>query len=220
VFTFILLAPLSRLYDEGKINEVTTHLSYSLKYYLVLAIPFCFGSMVLAGPVLKIISTPEIANQGNTITPIIALSVTLLGITNIVSNILVLVKKTKISAYIWIFVAILNVGFNFVLVPRIGISGAAITTLMAYILALFLTVFYSIKEFRFSVNWYFIGKSLAASAVMSVFTWFMYYQWGFDTILTVAVGVVVYAVILILLRGFSKEEFKFFISILPHRQSF
>lgn len=217
VFTFILLAPLSRLYDEGKISDVITHLTYSLKYYLVLAIPFCFGSLVLAKPILNMLSTPDIANEGSIITPVIAVSVTVLGVTNILSNILILVKKPKISAYIWTLVAILNVGLNFVLVPSIGILGAAMTTLAAYALALCITIFYSVKEFRFSIHWFFIVKSLIASMVMSVFTWFMHNQWTLNVILIVTIGVLVYSVILISLRGFSKEEYKFFISILRNR---
>lgn len=217
ILTFILLVPLSQLYDEGRMEEVTTHLSYSLKYFLAIAIPFVFGAAVLAEPLLRLFSTPEIASQGGIITPLIALAVLILGISNIISNILLLVKKTKIMAYIWIIAAVLNLLLNIMFVPRMGILGAAIATLIAYLLALGLSTYYSFREFRFSIHWLFIAKSLVASVAMSLAIWFMSHQGNLDTILTVGAGVVIYGVGLMLLRGFSKEEIRFFRGLLQKR---
>ena len=145
--------------------------------------------------------------------PLIALAVSLLGINSIISNILILVKKTKIMACIWIVAAVLNIGLNVLIVPRMGILGAAITTLIAYSTALGLTTYYSFKEFRFSLDWLFVGKSLVASAVMSVAVWLMAPQGNLFTILVVVAGVAIYGVVLIALKGFSKTEFRFFFGL-------
>jgi len=123
-------------------------------------------------------------------------------------------KKTKKLAPIWILAAALNLGLNILLVPRIGILGAAITTLIAFSLALGAISYYSFKEFKFSIDWHFIIKSLIASAVMSLAVWLMAPQGNLDTILTVVAGVIIYGVVLLLLRGFSKEEFRFFWGLL------
>lgn len=210
VLTLVLTAPLSQLYDEGRMIEVKTHLRYSLKYFLAVMIPFVFGAAILAEPVLRMFSTAEIASQGRLVVPLLASAVLFLGIHNIIWHILFLAKKTKIIALSWIVAAILNLGLNVVMVPRIGILGAAIATLIAYSLVLGLVSYYSFKEFRFSMDWYFIIKSLIASAIMSAAVWRMAPQGNLDTILTVVAGVVVYGVVLMLLRGFSKEEVSFF----------
>ena len=95
-----------------------------------------------------------------------------------------------------------------------GIIGAAITTLITYALALGVLGYYAFKEFRFTIDWYFIIKSLIASAIMSVAVWLMAPEGYLDTIITVVAGVAIYVVILVLLRGFSNEEFSFFWGLL------
>ena len=214
VLTLVLMAPLSQLYDEGRMDEVKTHLSYSLKYFLAIIIPFVFGAAILAEPVLRVFSTSEIASQGRFAVPMLALAVSLLGVHNIISFILLLTKKTKILALTWIVAAVLNIGLNIVVVPRIGILGAALTTLIAYSLVLGLVSYYSFKEFKFSIDWRFIIKSLGASAIMTVAIWLIAPRGYLDTILTVVAGVIIYGVVLMLLRGFGKEEISFFRGLL------
>jgi len=214
VLTLVLMSPLSQLYDEGRMDEVKTHLRYSLKYFLTIAIPFVFGAAILAEPVLRVFSTSEIASGGRFVVPLLILAVSLMCVQNIISFILLLTKKTKTLAIIWVVAAVLNLGLNILLVPRLGILGAAITTLIAYALVLGFASYYSFKEFKFSIDWYFIIKSLIASAIMSVVTWQMSPQVYLDTILTVVAGVVIYGIVLVALRGFSKEEISFFWGLL------
>ena len=210
VLSFVLLQTLSKLYDEDRMDEVKTHLSYSLKYLLAIVIPFVFGAAILAEPVLRMFSTPEIASQGHLVTPLVALGTVFLSINIIISYILILTKKTKIMALIWIGAAVLNIGLNILVVPHMGILGAAITTLIAFSLAMGAISYYSFKEFKFSIDWHFIIKSLIASAVMSLAVWLMAPQGYLYTILTVVAGVIIYGAVLMLLRGFSKEEIRFF----------
>ena len=210
VLAFVLPPTLSKLYDEGRMDEVKTHLSYSLKYLLALAIPFVFGAAILAGPVLNLFSTPEIASQGYLILPIVALSTLFSAIYVPITHIIVLAKKTRITGAIWIVCALVNLGLNILVVPRLGILGAAITTLIAYALALALTTYYALKEFKFSIDRRFIIKSLIASAVMYLVIWAISPQGNVATILTIVAGTAIYGVALLLLKGFNKEEFRFF----------
>jgi O-antigen/teichoic acid export membrane protein len=126
---FMLPAVLSKYYDENDVEAVKMVLRYSLKYFLMLAIPATFGLSLLSKPLLTILTTPEIASQGYLITPFIAVSFLLFGAYAVISHILTLKKKTTIAGAIWIMAAILNLGLNLILVPYMGILGAAITTL-------------------------------------------------------------------------------------------
>jgi O-antigen/teichoic acid export membrane protein len=208
--TVVLGPTLSKFYDERRMSEVTTYLSYSLKYFLALAIPFVFGAAILAEPVLRLFSTAEIASQGYFVVPLVTLSILLMSISGLISHILVLVKKTRIMGLIWIIAAIVNLGLNIVIVPHLGILGAALTTLIAYSLVLSMVSYYSFKEFKFDIDWRFIIKSLIASAIMALVIWSMHPQGSLDTIIAVLVGVAVYGVAIFLLRGFTKEEISFF----------
>ncbi len=127
----ILFPELSRLFDEGKIDEIKTYLSYSLKYFLLITIPAVFGLSALSKPILEILTTQEFI-YGSIVIPFIAVSGLLAGIFQIVINITHLVKKTKFNLYIHSFAALLNIIFNFFLIPSIGIIGAAIATLISY----------------------------------------------------------------------------------------
>ncbi|MCK5430850.1 MAG: polysaccharide biosynthesis C-terminal domain-containing protein, partial [Anaerolineales bacterium] len=216
LLSFVLLPALSKLYDEDRMSEVKTHLSYTLKYFVAFTIPFTLGAALLGKQILNITS-PNIATQGYFIVPLIALSTMILGICVIVEHILVLVKKTRIVGITWAVAAVVNLAINIIVIPRIGILGAAISTLAAYSLALGIVVYYSFKEFRFSIDWRFVIKSLAASIVMSLIIWGIAPQTNAQTILTVVAGVVVYAALLISLKGFSRAEFRFFRELLKLR---
>lgn len=207
---FILAPALFKLYDEGRISEVKTHLSYSLKYILALAIPFVFGAAVLDKPVLRLFSTAEIAGEGYLVTPLIALGILFSCANSVICVILGLVKKMKLVAAIYIIAAVANLGLNILVVPYLGILGAAIATLISSLLVLGLTTYYAFKEFKFDIGWHFIAKSLVASAIMSSAVWLMHPQSSLAIIITVVVGVAVYGIALLLLRGFNEEEFKFF----------
>lgn len=214
VIAFTLAPALPPLYEEGRMSEVKTHLSYSLKYFLAITIPFVFGAAILDEPVLRLFTTAEIASQGRFVLPLVALAALLWGIHQIIYPILGLVKKTKILAPIWAVAALVNLGLNILVVPRMGILGAAITTLIACSLGLGLTTYYAFKEFKFAIDWRFIIKSLIASAVMSLVIWLIAPQGNLDAILTVVAGIAVYGICIMLLRGFSKEEISFFKGLL------
>jgi O-antigen/teichoic acid export membrane protein len=210
VVGFVLPPLLSKLYDEGRISEVKTLLSYSLKYLLALAIPFVFGAAVLAKPVLILFSTAEIAGEGYLVMSLITLAMLLACANSVIFLILVLVKKMKLAGAIYVIVAAISLGLNILVVPYLGILGAAITALISYSLVLGLITYYSLKEFKFTIDWRFIIKSLVASAIMSSAIWLMHPQSNLATIITVVAGVAVYVIALLLLKGFNKEEFKFF----------
>lgn len=209
-FAFILFPVLSKMYDEKKYEDVRTYLKYSLKYFLLLAIPSAFGLSILSKQLLTLLSTPEIASQGYLITPFITVSLLLFGVYVVFSQIINLVKRTKITGAIWMVTAVLNLGLNIIVVPYIGILGAAITTLITYALAFVLTTYYSFKYFKFDIDFGFILKSIFASIVISL----VIIKWEpigvLNVLIVIGVCAAVYAVILLLLKGIKKEEIKFF----------
>ncbi len=215
--SFMLPAVLSKHYDEGNLNDVKTVLMYSMKYFLALAIPSVVGLSLLSKPLLTILSTPEIAAQGYLITPFTALSGLLFGSYAAIMQILVLEKKTSITGIIWIMAAILNLGLNIILIPVIGIIGAAATTLVAYFLAFIITAYYSSKYLVFDVNAAFILKCIVASAIMGVVVVIGGSQMSgglVSVILLVIISALVYGAGLLILRGFKKEEIRFFRGLL------
>jgi O-antigen/teichoic acid export membrane protein len=215
--SFMLPAVLSKYYDEANLENVKTVLSYSVKYFLALAIPSVMGLSLLSKPLLTILTTPEIAEQGYLVTPFLALSGLLFGLYAVITQILILEKKTGVTGTIWILVAVLNLGLNIIVVPIMGIVGAAATTLAAFSLAFILSMYYSSKYLVFPVDVSFILKCICASTIMGVIVVIGGHQIPgtlIPTTLLIGVSALVYGACLLVLQGFKKEEIRFFRGLL------
>lgn len=210
VLSLALLPSLAKLYDEGKIAEVKEYLSYSLKYFLIFGIPFVFGTSLLSKQILTILSTSEIAMAGWLITPFTAMSGLLFGCYRIISHSLLLTKKTKIIGSLGMLAAFVNVFLNFFFIPYIGIWGAAITTLIAYGIITAGGTYFSLKEFRVSIERGSILKNIVASIIMAFVIWIWDPVQMFDIIACIVASIAVYFSILFLLKGFTKKELNFF----------
>lgn len=213
---FMLPVVLSKYYDEKNLENVKLVLKYTLKYFLALAIPSIVGLSLLSKPILTILSTPDIAEHSYLITPFFALCGLMFGLHAIIVNILVLEKKTNITAIIWFFAAVLNLGLNIFLVPRIGILGAAITMLSTYFFAFVVTLNISFKYLTFPIDFGFILKCILASLVMAVVIIIEKGQLPVTLMylaLIIGISSLAYCIMLFILGGFKKEEIDFFKNI-------
>lgn len=201
---------LFRLYDENRMTEVKTHLTYSLKYFLMLAIPSAFGLSVLAKSLLHSLTTSEFVPTGSLVVSLIATSCLLFGVCVIFSMVFGLIKKTRILGILWGGAALLNLGLNIIFVPRFGVLAAAGTTLVCYTLVAGITMFLSTKNLKFSVGWAFILKSIVASLIMSSIVWKLNPTGMVNILWVTGVGTVIYFVILFLAKGFNLNEIRFF----------
>ncbi len=203
---FVLFPTISKLYEEGKIEELKSHLSYSIKYFLLLGIPFFFGTILLSNKILNILTTSEIASNGHFVSPLIALGAILQGLSFILMQAVMLTKKTKIIGIAWIISASVNFSLNLLLIPLLGIMGAAIAAPISYVPVLLLFAYHS---FTFNIDRRFIIKSITASVFMSS-TILGLRNIGIDNIVVIIIsGIIIYFSILIALKGFSKEEILF-----------
>jgi O-antigen/teichoic acid export membrane protein len=210
VLGFVLTPTLSRLYDERKMDELAIQISYSLKYFLMLAIPFVVGAAVLARPLLTLFSTASMASRGGIVLPLIALSILVYGSLVVLTQVMLLTKKTTLLGLVWGGAAVLNLGLNILLVPRMGINGSAISSLTAFALVLGIVCSYSFGKVRIPFDWRFMIKSLVASGIMALVVWLISPQTRPQTVAAVIVGVIVYAIALLLLKAIRKDEIAFF----------
>ncbi len=209
-FSLILPSVLPEYYDKQEMEKVRTFMNYSLKYFLLLAIPSLFGLSLLSKPILSILTTPTIALNGYLITPFIILGTLIFGIYEIINNILILEKKTKIIGFTWVIAAILNLTLNMLLVPHFGIIAAAAVTLVSYLFAFAVTIHYSLKYFNFGFKFGFILKSVLASILMSLIIIIINPYGILKVLVVIGLSAAVYAVSIIILRGVNKREIEFF----------
>ncbi|MBQ2961891.1 flippase [Methanobrevibacter sp.] len=213
-FAVLLPAVLPEHYEKGDMAEVDKYLSYSMKYYLLLTIPAAVGMSVLSKPLLYIITTPEIALGGYMVTPFVCLGAIFMGMYGITNNILILEKNTMILGKLWIVVAISNIVLNLLLIPYLNILGAAIATLLCYILAFAVTAIASKKTMRLPFNIKELSKILIASAIMGIVVYIMHPIGLISVLISIAVGVIVYFAIIFILKAVTMKEIAIFKDLL------
>ena len=212
----ILLPEISKLFDENKIDKVRTYMSHSLRYFLLITIPAVFGISALAKPLLGVFTTQDFLS-GWFVIPIIAFSGLLAGIFQIFVNIMFLVKETKSITYINIVAAASNVLLNLLLIPSIGIGGAALSTLISYFLMIVFCIHVSMKHFVFDFYFYDIVKSIFSSLAMYLFVSHFIISNVYELFGVAGMGVFVYIFLMFIIGGFSKREISLVKKFTPPR---
>jgi O-antigen/teichoic acid export membrane protein len=207
----ILQPTVSKSHDEGKTAEVQSYLGYSLKYVAMIAIPAAVGLSLLGRQLLLIFTTEEFASNGYLVICLVAPSQVLVMIYAVTGwQMLMLAKKTSILAATWGVAAVVNLSLNLVLVPHFGILAAAGTTLLSYALGTGITLWFAFRDLSFPVNWISILRSLTASAVMAGVILLMDPAKTWEVAFTIVLGAAVYILALLLLRGLTRDEIRFF----------
>ena len=206
---------LSKAVDSCNEDEAQRMLNYALKIFLLLAIPFIFGSMVLSKPILTILANREVAESAYLVTPIVALGTLFYGLNLILSNVLFVRLKTYAMLKMNLFAAVFNLLANLILLYFFrNIIVAAITTSLSYFLV-FIYVSKIVKEdWPVDFQPVLIGKFILASLMMAVLLFWVSFKAGGDVSIgllagEVALGIVVYVVCLFVLRTFTASELRF-----------
>jgi len=205
----VLYPTISKSYDEGNLSKTRNYLSYSVKYLMMIAIPSAFGLSILAKPLLQRLSTADFV-AGSTVVPFVAFGAVLYCFFQVCVYIIHLVGKTRITVGLLSVAAVLNVVFNLLLIPRIGILGAAVATLVAYGVLGMLTLVVTRRYLKFDLNLPFIAKSILSSGIMALCIWLINPQTLWTVLLSIVLGGVIYFAVLWAIKGFSKGEITFF----------
>jgi O-antigen/teichoic acid export membrane protein len=150
---------------EGKdsINE----LNKALKYGLFISIPAMFGIILSAEGVVKATFGPQYMDST---LPLIILSYLVLDgvIVGLISSYLAAKKETKIIGHSSLIAAVLNVVLNLILIPVLGMVGAALTSIFSRLVNLGMILKWSQqrlgKRYEFPITLPLIG-----SVVMTAF---------------------------------------------------
>ena len=150
------------------------------------------------------------------VVPFVALGILFWGLYTLFVQIIVLLKQTENIGKIWMFSAFLNFVGNIILIPKLGIIGAAITTLISYIISFW--YIWRISCQLWSSNLFenlkiSILKVLFATAVMSAVCICCSLTLELETSLfqiffTGSIGLLSYVTMLSLLRILTRQDIK------------
>ncbi len=213
VLGIVLLPALSDYYEKNNITLVKRILNLSLKFFLLLAIPAAVGIIIIGKPILRLLTTPEIAQEGYIILVLTAFIGIMIGVYTIFKNIIFLKKRTKLISYYWGLCAVVNVIGNLILISKIGIVGAAISTFISYLIIAVLVINFCYREFAIKIDYRPIVKIVFASTLMGIALYLIGLNMWDNPFFLIIVGITVYFSSLYYIRGFDKKEIDFLKSL-------
>lgn len=208
-FYTLLLPNLALYHAQGRIGNIKTLLNYSIKLFLIIAIPLFFLISILSQPLLNILSTSEIAFGGFFITPLLALGGIFFGLYGIMSQVIILERKTRITGNIWIICAVSNLLMDITFGFYWGIMGIAFTSLVVYIFAFGITLYYSFNYIHRKFYRGFLAKSFTAAFLMCLIVLMINPQKPLELLLTMILSLSFYYLILWRLGGIQEKELMF-----------
>lgn len=107
-------------------------LDSALAYYVMAALPIITILSVVAPQVLSLLASSKY-DAGAIIIPWVVSGLVVNGAVVMICAGLHLYKNTRIFMYAMIVSAVVNIGLNFIFIPKYGILGAALTTLLSYL---------------------------------------------------------------------------------------
>lgn len=174
----------------------------TLEVLLLFIFPLIIGTIFLSPAIIKLIGGGNFtASAGVLNLLIIATGIIFLGA--LFSNVIIALRKQKALVWIYGVGAVVNVGANFIFIPRYSYWGAAGTTIFteALVTILMVAIIYKVLGHFFSFR--LLVKIILATLAMGGFLWFNSTWHPF--ILGLA-GIVVYFGVLYLIKGISKED--------------
>jgi len=175
-----------------------------LRLMLATALPVGVGGSLLAHKIIEVIAGPDFSASAPVLAILVWAPVALF--IYIVANSVVISQLTRFAVVITGINVVVNVVGNIILLPRIGIVGAAIMTVISEcIQGIFYFYFIRKKIIKFSFFKY-AWQPLLASAFMGVVIWFVR---DANIIVSVCLGSFVYVFALLVLGFFKKDDLAF-----------
>lgn len=206
------MGPMVANYWETQGRENTERLVSRLtRMYLILCLPVTVGLSILALPFVNIL-TGEAYHEGYRIVGYVAFSTFAWGLSRIACWGLILNNKTLRFASNQLLAGAINIGLNLLLVPVYGYVVAAITTLIGYILLLFLQAYTSRSYLTWRIPGATMLKVSGAALLMGLVVFGIDVMQGqaassiINVLIKIAVGAAIYGAVLWFLNEINDEE--------------
>jgi len=155
----------SSLQTEGNTDKAATMLEESITYILLLYIPAAAGLILVAEPMVRFVFGVEYIGA-TPVVQLLALYAVLHAVASLISNGLDYLGKAKVRAAIKITTSVSNAILNVILIPRIGVVGAAIATVVTF--GIYIVANLYIMHLEFDLNGTYILGRLSKILIITV----------------------------------------------------
>jgi O-antigen/teichoic acid export membrane protein len=154
-----------KMFDEKGKDETAAFIARSLRTYALLAVPMVAGVAAVGPELLPALASEKYAGAAPVLAWVIA-GMAVDGTNSMLGAGLFIHRKTRVIMSIVVTCAAINIGLNLYLVPRIGIVGAAIATLVSYTVTALALGTAGRRLLRVPLPWWTMLRAGAAAAVM------------------------------------------------------
>lgn len=201
----VLLPRASHYIEKGEKEEFYKILNKTMRFIMLIAIPFTIYFMIYARDSILLLSGPEFEGS---IIPMVIIMPTLLfiGMSNLV-GIQMLVPLGREKQVFWseVYGAVVDFAINLALIPKYGAMGAAIGTVVAEMVVVAVQLCYvksDVKNIFAGVSWLKILISNFLGLVSSIWILFM----GWNAFITILVSGLLYFSVYGIMLLVSKEK--------------
>jgi len=136
---------------NDELRRAATLYEQSLKHTLLLYIPACFGLAVVAEPLIRYVFSGEYLGA-TPVLQVFSLYVFIHAVNKITSDGLDFLGRADDRAVAKILMALANLGLNLLFIPRFGVVGAAVATVITYSLYTGTNVYFIYQELGFRIR--------------------------------------------------------------------
>ena len=220
-FATALVPAISAARAKKDMSNANKRVGFSILATILIGLPCTAGIFVFAEPILKLLFPAQSA--GALLLQVSSLAIIFTVLAQTINGALQGLGKVMVPAIAFGVGVVIKLILNIVLVsiPSIGVNGAAIGTIACNVVACIIG--FSVLKKNMDVNFKFskyIFKPILATVIMSVCSYAIYLVLAsiisekIATILAIGVAVLVYALAVITLKIFTKEE----IFMIPYGQ--
>lgn len=168
VLGFTLYPHLTQLWARGDKGAVAALFHKTISHYLFFSVPIMVLLAMLNNPLIRIISTSQYLAEWQVIFYLL-IAIAIFGFYQLHIFIMLLKNKTLLIFLTSLLALILNIILNIILIPAMGISGAAIALLISNSVLAILTVFFSRRYIDYTFPWQESIRILAGGLLMFIF---------------------------------------------------
>lgn len=216
-FATALVPVISAAIAKKDIKQAEKRLSFSFFATMLIVMPCAAGLVSLATPILKMIY--PLASDGSLILQLTTITMIFVGLNYVINGALYGLGKTYVPVIALVIGGITKLILNIVLIqnPNINIYGATISSIICQFIVLAICMFVMNKYIKLGINIKkHILKPILASIIMGIMVWISYnglmnisnnMHNTIITILSIIIGIVIYAIAILITKTLSKEDF-------------
>ena len=206
-----LVPAVSAAYAGSRMDIVLQRTNTAMRIANLITMPATFGMAVLAVPISQMLYATPLAGPAICV---LSLSVLLVGVQQVTNGLLQGMGHTAIPLYNMVAAALLKIvlSWHLTAIPWLGEVGAAWATNADLAMATALNLYFAYRYAHYVIQWKYMGKLLAASALTGVTAWLVYHGLVFllgNTVATTAAiltAIIVYLAGLLLLHAVAPDD--------------